>query len=80
MILHRIFHQKFWLFKLTRRSEGMYVIPNSLNCFLIFEGAFGLLWIAFCAVQYVAYGRQADDAQRHLAVFNTVVWLPLWIG
>lgn len=50
VIIHRLRKRAFWLFKFRRRSEGIYVVPNALNCFLLLEGCFGIIWVAFVIV------------------------------
>ncbi|CEH16795.1 hypothetical protein CBOM_07001 [Ceraceosorus bombacis] len=80
VILIRIIKQRFWLIKITRRSEGVYIVPNALNCFLVMEGIFGCVWIVFSVTQFLAYWRAQSNPQGWLAVFNTIIWLPLWLG
>lgn len=80
VIIHRIRKKAFWLFKFQRRSEGIYVVPNALNCFLLLEGCFGIIWVAFVIVQYRAYWIKDPSMQYHIAVLNLIIWWPLWIG
>ena len=80
VILHRMSKRAFWIFKLQRRSEGTYIVPNALNTFLLFEGMFGIVWIAFAIVQYQGYWRKDGTMQNHIGVFNLIIWWPLWIG
>jgi len=80
VILHRIKKKAFWLFKFQRRSEGIYIVPNALNTFLVFEGLFGIVWIAFIIVQYRGYWAKVPSIQYHIGVFTLIIWWPLWIG
>ncbi|PWN34087.1 uncharacterized protein FA14DRAFT_68372 [Meira miltonrushii] len=79
-IYSRVTQRAFWIFKATRRSEGIYLVPNALNTFLLFEGVFAALWLAFIIIQYEGYWRQVDEIQKHIATFNLIIWWPLWIG
>lgn len=79
-ILYRMYKGAFWIFKLQRRPEGTYIVPNALNSFLLFEGVFAIVWIAFIIVQYYGYWRENLAMQHHIATFNLIIWWPLWIG
>ena len=79
-VLHRIYKGQFWFFKLQRRSEGIYVVPNALNSFMVFVGFFAILWLAFLVIYYEACWRQNPDVQYHIGVFNLIVWWPLYTG
>ncbi|UZJ55377.1 hypothetical protein CBS101457_004697 [Exobasidium rhododendri] len=80
VILDRLRKRAFWIFKLQRRSEGIYIVPNALNSYLLFEGIFGIIWIAFIVVQYRGYWKRDDRMQYHLGVLSLIIWWPLWIG
>lgn len=79
-ILSRIAQSSFWIFKATRRSEGTYLVPNALNTFLLFEGVFGIVWLAFIIVQFKGYWDRVGAMQHHIGTLNLIVWWPLWIG
>jgi hypothetical protein len=79
-IASRILQRSFWVFKVTRRSEGLYLVPNALNTFLVFEAVFAFVWLAFIIVQYHGYWLKDGSVQRHIATLNLIVWWPLWIG
>ena len=57
-IYSRVTQRAFWIFKATRRSEGIYLVPNALNTFLLFEGVFAALWLAFIIIQFKGSWRQ----------------------
>lgn len=80
VLAKRFYEKTFWLFKFQRRSEGVYIVPNALNTFLLLEGCFVIVWIAFISLQYLTYDRHQDYLQHHLGVFNLIIWWPLWVG
>lgn len=55
-------------------------MPNALNTFLIFEGAFGIVWFAFAVISIQLYRGKADHVQHQIQVWNIVTWIPLWLG
>lgn len=80
VIYQRFRKQAFWVFKATRRSEGIYIVPNALNTFLLFEGVFACVWLTFIIVQYFAYWKHQEAMLHNIGTLNLIVWWPLWIG
>lgn len=55
LVSHRIYHRRFWPFRFERRAQGIYVVPNAINCFLICEGFYAIITIAFNFVTWQAF-------------------------
>ncbi|CAO1634780.1 unnamed protein product [Parajaminaea phylloscopi] len=80
VIVHRIWQGKFWVIRIMRRSQGLYVVPNALNVFALLEGGFGLLMFAYVFVIYFGYKKVDATMQHHVDAFNVFVWIPLYLG
>ncbi|CAO1625438.1 unnamed protein product [Sympodiomycopsis kandeliae] len=80
IILFRICKGKFWVVRFMRRSEGVYIVPNALNAFALFEGLFGILWFTYACIIVGATHYHRGFLQHHLDALNLIVWIPLYLG
>ncbi|PWN53709.1 hypothetical protein IE53DRAFT_121911 [Violaceomyces palustris] len=80
LILHRMVKGRFWIMRFTRRAEGTYIVPNALNCFLLFEGCFGIIWVAFAAIEIKLYRSNVEHFMHQIHAWRLLTWIPLWIG
>lgn len=76
----RIIQGKFWIVRLMRRSEGVYIVPNALNAFTLFEGCFAILWVIYVGIVVATYHYHSASLQHHIDAFNLIVWIPLYLG
>ncbi|KDN46633.1 hypothetical protein K437DRAFT_256140 [Tilletiaria anomala UBC 951] len=80
VVIHRLIQGKFWLFKLMRKSDGTYVVPNAFNNFLIFKGIFTIIWILLTIAIYLCYDRRFGHLQHNIVILSAGTWIPLIFG
>lgn len=80
IICIRVYKGKFWIVRFMRRSEGIYIVPNALNAFTMFEGCFALLWVVYVAIVVATYHYHSTSLQHHIDAMNLIVWIPLYLG
>lgn len=76
----RIYKGKFWIVRFMRRSEGIYMVPNALNSFTLFEGCFAILWVAYVCIVLATYHYEIASLEHHIDAMNLIVWIPLYLG
>ncbi|PWZ02015.1 hypothetical protein BCV70DRAFT_55187 [Testicularia cyperi] len=78
--LHRIVHRRHMPFRLEHRAHGFYVVPNAINCFLLFEGAYGIATIAFNSIVWQAFHNESSTFVRQFQAWRNLSWIPLYLG
>lgn len=80
VILHRLYHKRLDLFRLERRAQGSYIVPNAINCFLLLEGLYGVLTVAFNFVVWKLFHDEMAVWVKFFPAFRSLIWIPLYIG
>ncbi|CAO1637614.1 unnamed protein product [Jaminaea pallidilutea] len=78
LMVHRARQQPIWLFRLTRRRQGTFIVPNALHAFLLFAWIWGVLWIAYSIFSQFALNGKNLSLAPHFAAFYMMVWYPLY--
>lgn len=78
VVMHRLLCGRAWLFKLWHVGGGTFVIPNAVLAFLLLEGLFGMLWIAYAIITLEHY--RYHNFQRSYFAWRTLIWTILWTG
>lgn len=80
VIIHRVYHKRLAVFRIERRTQGLYIVPNAINCFLLLEGIYGVVTIAFNAVFWRLYHDQDGVMVKYFQSFRILAWIPLYLG
>ncbi len=80
VVLHRLYHGRLHMFRLERRAQGSYLIPNAINCFLLLEGLYGILTVAFNFVVWELFHNHMEVYVKLFQAFRSLVWIPLFCG
>ncbi|EST08197.1 hypothetical protein PSEUBRA_002285 [Kalmanozyma brasiliensis GHG001] len=80
VVLHRLYYGRLHIWRLERRAQGSYLIPNAINCFLLLEGLYGILTVAFNAVVWELFHKNNEVYVRLFQAFRSLVWIPLFCG
>ncbi|KAJ1021141.1 hypothetical protein NDA16_003927 [Ustilago loliicola] len=80
VVLHRLYHKRLDIFRLERRMQGSYVIPNAINCFLLLEGLYGILTVAFNFCVWELFNNHKEGWISLFQAFRSLIWIPLYIG
>ncbi|TKY88317.1 hypothetical protein EX895_002669 [Sporisorium graminicola] len=77
---HRLYHGRLNPIRVERRAQGSYLVPNAINCFLLLEGAYGILTVAFNFVVWQIFDNHQAWLIRIFQAARSLVWIPLYIG
>ena len=80
VVLHRLYHGRLHVFRLERRMQGSYIIPNAINCFLLLEGLYGILTVAFNLSVWKLFHDHTVVWLKLFQAFRSLIWIPLYIG
>lgn len=80
VVLHRFYHDRLTVFRLERRMQGLYIIPNAINCFLLLEGAYGVLTVAFNFIFWQLFHQHVESFVKWFQPFRLLIWIFLYIG
>ncbi|KAN0064180.1 hypothetical protein ACQY0O_003347 [Thecaphora frezii] len=80
LVAHRVYRRKFWVFRFTRRAEGIYIVPNALNCFLLLEGSYATLFIAYNLCTWQLFDKEHGYLMGTLHLWQVLTWIPLYMG
>ncbi|KAJ1018713.1 hypothetical protein NDA13_006400 [Ustilago tritici] len=78
--LHRLYHGRLDVFRLERRMQGSYIIPNAINCFLLLEGLYGILTVAFNFCVWELFNNHRQGWMYLFQPLRSLIWIPLYIG
>lgn len=53
--VYRLRQGRFWIIRLERRARGLYILPNALNAFLLFELGFCFAWGIYGIAVFESY-------------------------
>ncbi|PWN24205.1 hypothetical protein BCV69DRAFT_310039 [Microstroma glucosiphilum] len=71
---------QFWILRLERRARGLYIVPNALNAFLLFELSFCLSWGVYGIGAFQSYRVENWFFIRKLEAISLHCWFPLYLG
>lgn len=80
VVLHRLFHGRLHPFRLERRAQGSYLVPNAINCFLLLEGVYGILTIALNFVEWQLFSNHHQSFISIWQASRSLIWIPLYMG
>lgn len=80
VLIHRLYHKRLAVFRIERRTQGLYIVPNAINCFLILEGIFGVVTIAFNVVFWRLFNDHEAEMVKWFQPFRSLSWIPLYLG
>ncbi|SNX86821.1 related to conserved hypothetical Ustilaginaceae-specific protein [Melanopsichium pennsylvanicum] len=80
VVIHRLYHGRLNLCRFERRMQGLYIVPNAINCFLLLQGTYGLLIVAFNSLCYKLYRDEVESGVKLWQAFRLLTWIPLYWG
>ncbi|GAC94634.1 hypothetical protein PHSY_002207 [Pseudozyma hubeiensis SY62] len=80
VVLHRLFHGRLYPFRLERRAQGSYLVPNAINCFLLLEGVYGILTVAYNFVVWQLFSNHHQSYMNIWQASRSLIWIPLYMG
>lgn len=80
VVLHRLCHGRLYPFRVERRAQGSYLVPNAINCFLLLEGVYGVLTVAFNFVVWQLFNNEMEAWVPIWQAVRSLIWIPLYMG
>jgi hypothetical protein len=68
VIARRIWQRTFWIFRIIKRPEGSFLVPNSILVFSVVEGIFGVIYTAY------TWSLLNHSRDRTAPPANTLLW------
>ncbi|CDS00784.1 uncharacterized protein SPSC_02230 [Sporisorium scitamineum] len=77
---HRLYHKRLNPIRVEKRAQGSYLVPNAINCFLLLEGFYGILTVAFNFVTWQLFHNHRGGFVKIFQAARCLIWIPLYIG
>ena len=80
VVLHRLYHGRLHLFRLERRAQGSFLVPNAINCFLLIQGVYGIVTVGFNFIVWQLLKNKQGMWMKLFPAARVLVWVPLYVG
>ncbi|KAM0752935.1 hypothetical protein T439DRAFT_378689 [Meredithblackwellia eburnea MCA 4105] len=71
--------KEFWIYKYTSTTAGIFIVPNSSICFLLYNSCYLVLLFPYTYFGLV-FSSSKEGNLNDLVLWKTVIFLPLWTG